>query len=336
MSCCNSCGSNSHITNQCYEARLSLGLNNSKTELIGSIDGVYIKPVNLEDAVKSNETNTTLRYDAARRALIYNGERSKYTGGAADVIFSNEILSGADLSELGGVGDFVNGGLASVAVSNNRLGLQFEVPIPIETGEVSSGFVVYVPNPNNNTSYYRLIRPDQGSTSDSVLVGHPNGDIEFAAPIDSPLLVPTNQLTGGGYFSGSPSTSSGNWRYQQMGQSQVITNTSGSKVEVSLEARWSTQLTGRGGFYASLVSGGSDYKTTFVEGQSNQKQEGTPGGYGKWVCVLDPNQRCQFRFGAWNNTTGNMTVIIGSYDEDGSGSATYTVQQPRITIRRLI
>lgn len=334
---CLTCNSNSHSSDKCYEARLMLGLNNSKTELIGSIDGTYIKPVDLEDAIKANETNTTLRYDPSRRSLIFNGERSKSTGGAADIVTSSEILSGADISELGSVGELVNGGLASSVVMNNRLGLKFEVPTPIENSETSDGFVVYVPNPNNQTSHYRLIRPDPGGSSDTVLVGHPDGSVEFTSPITSPVLVPVNQLTSNGHFSGTPSTSAGSWRYQQMGQSQIITNTSGSRVEVSLEIRWSAQFAGsRGGFYASLVSGGSDYQSNFVEGKNDMKQEGMPGGYGRWVCLLAPNQRCQFRFGAWTNNTGNMTVTIGSYSENGTGTPVNDVQQPRITIRRLI
>lgn len=334
---CTSCNSASHTTDKCYEARLALGLSNSKSQIIGSIDGVYIKPVDLKAGVQASETNTSLRYDPVNRLLIYEGERFKNGNGTSDQISAQELLAGADISVVGGVQAMVDGGLASSAIIDGRLQVQFEVPTPVEAGEVTGGFVTYVQDPNNGTSYYRLIRPDLSGTSDTVLVGHPNGEMEFALPIDSPILVPIANLTTSGHFSGTPSVSAGTWRYQQMGQSQIITNAFGSKVEVALNLRWSMQTAGtRSGFYASLVSGGADYKSTFTDGSSNQKQEGYPGGTGNWVVTLEPNQRCQFNFGGWTNAAGSMSITVGSYSEDGTGTPINDVQQPIITIRRLI
>lgn len=334
MSNCNKCRYN-NCSGNCQEARLSLGLDPVQENIVGSLDGVYIKPISIKSAVKKNETNTALKYDPSIRSLVFQNEKFIKGEGSADYITTRELLSGADISEIGNIGPLVVGGLASIAEIDDALRLQFNVPIPVGVSETSTGFITYVPNPVDGV-YYKRIQPDIGGSSDTVLIGHPDGSVEFASPINSPVLIPTSNLTSNGNFSGTPSTSSGNWRYQQMGQSQVITNTSGSKVEVELSLSWSMQTAGsRSGFYAELVNAGSDYKTTFVQGQPNIKQEGYPGGQGSWKVTLTPNQRVQFRFGAWTNAAGNMQVTVGSVNESG-GTPTNTVYQPVISIRRII
>lgn len=331
---CNSCNKQK-CNGSCYEARLSLGLDVKKENIVGSIDGVYIKPISIKSVVKQWESNTNLKYDPSIRSLVFQNEASRNGTGNPDFVTTRDLLSGADISEIGNIGSLVAGGLASVSNDNGNLQLQFSVPIPVGVSETSTGFITYVPNPVDGI-YYKRIQPDTGGTSDTVLVGHPDGTVEFASPIASPVLVPTANLTSGGAFSGTPSTSSGTWRYQQMGQSQVITNTSGSRIEVELSLSWSLQTAGsRSGFYAELINGGSDYKTTFVQGQSNIKREGYPGGSSSWKVVLDANQRVQFRFGAWTNATGTMVATIGSVNET-AGTTVQTVYQPVITLRRLI
>lgn len=331
---CNSCGVSS-CRGACYEARLSLGLSSDYASIIGSLDGVYIKPIPLSLAVKANETNTSLKYDLSKRMLVYQNEKSKNGKGSPDFITTRELLSGSTLDEIGGVQALVDGGLASVIEVDDQLVLQFSIPQPVGIGENSSGFITYVSNPADGV-HYKSIRPDPGGTSDTLLIGHPNGSVEFASPIVSPVLIPLASLTSNGAFSGVPSVSSGVWRYQQMGQSQVITNTSGSVVEVELTLGWSMQTAGtRSGFYASLVNGGSDYKTTFVQGQTNIKQEGYPGGRGSWKVTLNPGERCQFLFGGWTNAAGNMVITVGSVDE-AAGVTKQTVYQPIITVKRLI
>lgn len=331
---CNKCNRSS-CDGTCYQARLSLGLDQSKSSLIGSLDGVYIKPVPLKSVVATNESDTNLHYDPSIRALVYNNEQYKRGEGQPDYIPTRSLLSGADISEIGNIGSLIEGGLASVARSGSELNLQFSIPIPIGATETSTGFITYVPNPVDGI-YYKRIQPSVGGVSDTVLIGHPDGTIEFANPIVSPVLVPTTNLTTSGHFSGTPSTTSGTWRYQQMGQSQVITNTSGSKVEVSIHIRWSMQTAGsRSGFYCSLVNGGTDYQQNFVEGVPNIKSESYPGGEGVWTAVLDPNQRAQFSFGGWTNTAGNMEITVGSIDES-AGNTIHTVIQPAISIRRLL
>lgn len=337
MSCCNSCGSPRCATpNNCYEARLALGLDSQNRRIIGSIDGVHITPVDLKPAVSALESNTSLKWDPNLRAIVYRNEKSVSGNGSPDQISARDILSGTNLSEIGGVLPLVQGGMVWGVIQDDRMQLLSEVPLPVEAGETTGGLVTYVPDPNNDTSFYRLIRPDITGTVDTILVGHPDGGMEFVAPIASPVMMEVSQLTSDGRFNGSPSTSSGTWRYQQMGQTSIITNNSGSSVKVTLELRWSMQTTGtRSGFYASLVNGGSDYQTEFVSGLTNEKQEGYPGGQGRWTAVLLPNQRCQFRFGGWTNASGNMDITVGSISES-AGSAVYQVQVPAIYIERLI
>lgn len=336
MGCCSSCGSDAHATNKCYEARFSIALKSDNRYIIGSLDGRYFSPIDLNPAVKKLETNTTLKYNPELRSIVFENERFKNSKGPADSITTREILSGASLSELGGVLPLVNKGLASVTLIEDELKLQTQIPVPIENGELASGFIAFVDTPNDGTSNYRLITPNISGDTDTILVGHPDGGIEFVVPIDSPLIMETDDLTSSGAFSGSPSTSSGTWRYQQMGQTDVITNLSGSKVEVVLELRWSMQTGGtRSGFYATLVNGGSDYQQAFTDGLTSQKQEGYPGGQGRWTCILEPNQRCQFRFGGWTNAAGNMVITVGSVSEN-AGSTVQQVQLPTISVRRLI
>lgn len=330
---CNNC--DNKTCRGCYEARLSLGLSVDKKYIVGSLDGVYIKPIPIKDVVKQWETNTNLKYDPSRAALVFQNENYKKKTGSADFVTTREILSGADISDIGNIGALVKGGLGSIVEEDGVLQLQFAVPIPVGVSENSTGFITYVENPVDG-NHYKRIQPDIGGPSDTLLIGHPDGTIEFASPINSPVLVPVENLTSGGAFSGAPSTSSGTWRYQQMGQSQVITNTSGSKIELELSIRWSMQTAGtRSGFYAELVNGGADYQTLFVNNRSNTKQEGYPGGQGVWKVVLDPNQRAQFRFGAWTNAAGNMVVTVGSIDEN-AGNTIQSVYRPIISLRRLV
>lgn len=319
--------------NACYEARLSLGFSTDKTMIVGKLDGVPIIPLRLPAVIHANETNTNLKYDTKNKTLVFENEKYKNKNGSADSIPVAQLLAGANLNQLDGVAALSNGGLASVAVVDNVLTLIFEVPEPVQANELPGGFVAYVPDPIDGGSRYKIIKPAPGGTTDSLLIGHPNGSIEFAVPLTSPLLVPVNTLTSNGVFSGAPAVSSGSWRYQAMGSTQVVTNTSGSQVEVELFFRYSMQVASgtRNGVYCRLVNGGSDFQTSFVEGVSNIKQEGYPGGTGRFRCLLAPNQKCQFEFGGFENAAGTMTLTIGQIDESGGVAV-----PPVITIRRQI
>jgi hypothetical protein len=333
---CRTCGSSQHSAAQCYEARLSLGVNTSKTQIQGSLDRVSIKPIPIQPFVQANETTTTLKYDPDKRSLVYQGEPTGKRGASANYVKSSEILSGSDISELGGVGALTQGGIGLATLTDNELRLLFSVPSPVEVGESSGGFITYVAKPNDGKSFLRTIQPELGGNSDSVLIGHPDGSLEFSTPLASPLRVSLSDLTGSGHFAGNPSKASGSWRYQQMGTSQTVSNTSGSRVAVTLNFRYSLETAGaHSGVYASLANNGADYQTRFIGGRSDSKQEGYPGGYAEFTCVLDANQKCQFLFGAWTDAAGNMVVTIGSIDEDG-GDTIYTVNPPTISIRRLV
>lgn len=321
--------------NNCYEARFSIGLNDAKTMIVGSLDGVPFVPFSMKDAVRANETNTALRYDQENDALVFENERFKNGNGSADFVTVAQILSGAQIAQLGGVGNFVEGGLASVVRNGSNLELSFEIPEPVADNELSEGFIAYVPSPVSG-SRYKTIKPAPGGSTDSLLVGHPDGSIEFVVPITSPILVPLNTLTSNGLFSGAPAVSSGTFRYQTMGTTQVVINTSGSQVEVELSFRYSLQTgASRNGVYCRLINGGSDYQQNFVEGVANIKQEGYPGGQGRFRCILAPNQKCQFEFGAWESAAGNMVITIGSTNEV-AGVATEVAVPPVITVRRQV
>lgn len=335
---CNNCNQPTcQKRSDCYEARLSLGLNDDKTRIVGSIDGVAIVPIPIKEAVKASESNTTLKYNEDTKSIVFENERYKNSQGAADILTVAQILSGATLSQIGGVDGLVNGGLASVIQVGNNLVLTTEIPTPVQVGELSEGFIAYVPDPISG-SRYKTIKPAPGGTSDSLLIGHPNGSIEFVVPITSPIIVPLDTLTNDGEFSGTPGTTPGNdWGYQTMGTTQVVANTSGSEVEVTLKFRYSFQNSAaRSGVYCSLINGGADYKTTFVEGISNLKQEGYPGGMGEFTCILAPNQKCQFEFGGWADDDGAWVLTIGSTNENGSGTPTEVAVPPVITVRRQV
>lgn len=333
---CVSCGPNNVQNDQCFEARLSLGLKQDKSAIVGSLDRRSITPIPLKPAVQANETITTLRYDADKRGIVYAGEGAKRLNGSNDFISSRDILSGADISELGGVGRLVNGGIPTVRVVDNELVLEFTVPDPIQAGEVSSGFITYVANPNGTSGNLKTIRPDTNSTADSILVGRADGSIEFSAPITSPILVATSRLTAGGNFSGAPSVASGTWRYQSMGLSEVVSNTSGSTVEVTLSMYYSLTTAGsRSGMYCRLTNGGADYKTTFIEGVTELRHESYPGGYAEFSVTLAPNEKCQFNFGAWTNAAGNMEVLLGGLHET-AGAQQKIVYRPTVKIKRSI
>lgn len=319
----------------CYEARLWLGLDNDNKSIIGTLDGVPIQPIQLRPAFQALESTTALKYDPDVRSLVFENERSIRGVGSPDYISSREILGGAILPELGGVGQMVDTGLASVWRNGDDLELQFITPTPLESGETGAGFLTYVANPNTPGHNYKLIQPDTGG-QDSIFLGRADGSTKFEAPITSPVSVAVSSLVNDtGVFSGTPSvngTADTNYRYQTMGTSQVITNTSGSKVEVELSFRISiSAAAGHTGAYARLVNGGSDYKTTFAEGGSNIKTEVSLGGYVSYVVTLLPNQRAQFEFGVWANQPGNISAVIGSLTEGGN-----QVTLPLINIRRII
>lgn len=318
----------------CYtESRLQLGLKEDYSAIVGSLDRVSIQPIPLDKAVKANETRTSLRYDPELRALIYVGESAKRTGGSPDYIEARELLSGATIEELGGVGDLGAGGIPVVALVDGQLTVVGVAPAPIETGEVSGGFLTYVAEPNDGLSHVRLLRPDTNGANDSLLLGRPDGSLEFAPPIVSPLVVPVDTLTSSGIFTGAPAVATGGYRYQTMGTTQVVSNTSGSPVEVTLNFYFALVTAGsHNGVYAKLVNGGSDFKTTFINGANNVKQEGYPGGYAEFRVVLAPNEKCSIEFGAWTDgDSGNIEATIGSSDEAGK-----TAYAPTISIRRLI
>lgn len=322
--------------NNCYEARLLLSLDNKNRRLIGTLDGLTISPVDLRPALEALETTTSMKYLPDSRSIVFENERSVKGIGPADYITSREILSGAVLTEIGGVNGFVDGGLASVnADADGDLQLNFTVPTPVEVGEASNGFLTYVADPLEGNSHYRTITPNAGASNDTVLIGHPDGSVEFAIPVSSPILWSLADLVGSGHYSGAPSvsgTTDTNYKYHELGTSQVITNTSGSRVMVTLSYRFSiSAAASRLGTYATLVNGGSDYKTSFAEGASNIKTETGNGAQVDYKVVLDPNQRVQFKIGAWENQAGNIDVTIGSIDESG-----FTARSPVITIERII
>jgi len=319
----------------CYEARLWLGLDNNNRSIIGTLDGQPIQPIELRPAFQALESTTALKYDPDVRSLVFENERSIKGAGAPDYVSSREILSGAILPEIGGVGQMVDTGLASVWRNGDDLELQFIVPTPLETGESGAGFLTYVANPNTPGQNFKLIQPDTGG-QDSIFLGRSDGSTKFEAPIASPVTVAVTELINDtGIFSGAPSvngTTDTNYRYQTMGTSQVITNTSGSKVEVELTFRISlSAAAGHTGVYCKLNNGGSDYKTTFAEGGSNVKTEVSLGGQVSYSVTLLPNQRAQFEFGVWANQPGNITAVIGSLSEGGN-----QVSLPVINIRRII
>lgn len=319
----------------CYEARLWLGLDNNNRSIIGTLDGRPIQPIELKPAFQALESTTALKYDPDVRSLVFENERSIKGVGSPDYVSSREILGGAILPELGGVGQMVDTGLASVWRNGDDLELQFVTPTPLESGETGAGFLTYVANPNTPGHNYKLIQPDTGG-QDSIFLGRSDGSTKFEAPIASPVSVAvTDLINDTGVFSGAPSvngTTDTNYRYQTMGTSQVITNTSGSKVEVELSFRISlSAAAGHTGVYARLVNGGSDYKTTFAEGGTNIKTEVSLGGQVSYTVTLLPNQRAQFEFGVWANQPGNITAVIGSLTEGGN-----QVSLPLINIRRII
>lgn len=323
-----------------FEARLFLGLSADNKTLVGTFDRVGLKPIRLQPAVKANETTTSLGFDPDKRSLVFYHERSRDVNGSPDYVTSREILAGADLSEIGGVGTLDNGGLAQTVRDGDTIRLNSIVPSPIESGERSLGFVSYVEDPNDNVSHYRLTSPSVGGESDTILIGHPNGSVEFSPPITSPLLVPVANLTSGGAFSGTPNVASGSWRYQLMGTTQVITNSSGSNIEVELAVRYAISAAGsRAGMDATLVNGGADYETQFVEGVSTVKHDGgagaAAGGRAVWKVILEPGQKCQISFRAWTNAVGTLVCTLGSTDESG-GTTTQTVYRPVITLRRIV
>lgn len=334
---CQSCQSSTPKTScsSCYEARLWLGLDNDNRSIIGTLDGIPIQPIPLKPAFQTLESTTSLKYDPDVRSLVFENERSIKGIGSPDYVSSREILGGAILPEIGGVGQMVESGLASVWRTDDDLELQFVVPTPLESGESGAGFLTYVASPNTPGHNYKLIQPDTGG-QDSIFIGRSDGSTKFEAPISTPLTVAATALVNGtGIFNGAPSvngTTDTNYRYQTMGTSQVVTNTSGSKVEVELAFRISlSAAAGHTGVYARLINGGSDYKTTFAEGGSNIKTELSLGGQVKYTVALSPNQRAQFEFGIWANQPGNITAVIGSLTESGN-----QVSLPVINIRRII
>lgn len=324
-----------------FEARLFIGLSEDKNYLVGTFDRVGLKPIDLGPAVKANETVTSIGFDPDKRSIVYYHENSRETNGSPDYITSKEILAGSDISEIGGVGTLTNGGLAQTIREGNTIRLNSLVPAPIENGENSTGFLAYVTDPNDGISHYRTVSPSVSGDSDTILIGHPNGDVEFSAPITSPLLVPIANLTSSGKFNGTPNVSAGNWRYQAMGTTQIVTNTSGSKIELELSVPFSiSSAGGRSGMEASMVNGGADYQTLFAEGVSKMKHDAGPGaasgGRATWRAILEPNQKCQISFRVWSNAVGTIVCTIGSTDEDGAGNAIQTVYQPVISLRRII
>lgn len=333
MSCssCNqpTCAGPNQPYSKCYEARLSLGIAPDTSDIVGSLDGVPISPIRLKSAIQHGETNTSLKLDS-KGNLVYMSEKATKNCSIGDIIPISSILSYASLDDLAGIGGLVEGGIASATKIGSELQLVFKVPTPIETGEDSAGFLVYVPEPNDAGEHYKLLAPQTGTGGNSVLIGKPDGTIEFSNPIASPLLVSLNQLSGGGVYAGTPATVIADWYFKEMGTTSVITNTDSSPVEVTLSIRAALKGTATArGVYAELFNGGSDYRTQFVEGVPNIKQELGQGGQAEFVAVLQPNQKAQFKFGFYSSASA-VDAVIGNFTNTST-----EVRRPLIQIRRL-
>lgn len=293
--------------NSCEESKLNLGLSQDGSMLVGALNGVPISPVRLDMAVDNLETVTEMYFSPEQNGIVFVNE-----DGNENIITIAEILNNATIEEIAGIGDLEEGGLASVVRRDGILQLTLEVPPILPSSQNAQGFVVYVPNVGPGEPHYKLIAPQSGA-SNSVMVGSPDGSIQFVQAISSPRPLNGNNMDDGGTFSGTPAVSTNGVVRSRMGNAMDIVNSDPNPIEVSLEFFMQFTADGAQGAYARLESGGGNFVTDFVEGVNGIDRPLGRGGYGKWTVVLGPGQAARFVFGVWsagqsvNCVIGNLT-----------------------------
>lgn len=308
----------------CEESQLNLGISQDGTMIVGSFNGVPISPIRLERAVDTLETVTSIEFDAEENAIAFHDE-----AGDTTLIPISQILANASIEELSGIDDLSPGGLASVVERNGTLMMTFEVPPILPSSQQAQGFVAYVPNVAPGEPHYKLIAPETG-TSNSVMVGRPNGRIEFAPAISSPRNG--SEFDNNGRFSGTPAVDTSGVKRSRMGSFPVITNTDASPVEVEFELFMQFADDGPQGAYARLENNGSDYVTQFFEGLNAIDRPLGRGGMAKWTLVLGPGQSASIVFGVWSQGQ-SVNCVIGNFR---GGSPSSVLVPPVAKVRRLM
>lgn len=290
----------------CEESVLNLGLSQDGTMIVGSINGIPISPVRLEPAVKNLETVTQFYFSPDENGIVFIDE-----DGNESIVTINQILSNSSIEELAGIDDLEAGGLASVIESEGSLALTFSVPPLLPSGQIAQGFVVYVPNVGPGEPHYKLIAPQVGPNN-SVMIGSPDGSIQFAPMIPSPLVLNGSHLDDGGTFNGTPAVATGGVVRSRMGQAMDITNNDPNPIQVDLELYMQFTSDGAHGAYARLESGGSNYASNLVEGVNGIDRILGRGSQGKWSTILAPGQVARFVFGVWS-TGASVNCVIGNF-----------------------
>lgn len=323
---CNDCKPSKRYPTRsaCEESQLNLGLSQDGTMIVGSFNGIPISPIRLERAVDTLETVTSINFDTEENAIAFHDEAGDIT-----LIPISQILSNASIEELSGIDDLSPGGLASVVERNGVLMMTFEVPPLLPSGQQAQGFVVYVPNVAPGEPHYKLIAPETG-TSNSVMVGRPDGRIEFASAISSPRNG--SEFDNDGRFTGTPAVSTSGVLRSRMGEFPVITNTDASPVEVEFEFFMQFAADGPQGAYARLVNEGSDYVTQFFEGANAIDRPLGRAGMAKWNAVLGPGQSAKIVFGVWSQSQ-SVDCVIGNFR---TGAPSSVLIPPIAKVRRLM
>lgn len=363
MSCarCEGGGASSTATHRC-ESRLDFCLKGCR--LFSTLDGVPQTPVDLGPAIKECETLTRFGFDYDRCSLFYTDEDSEKTYvQAKDIVGCTNHRDHEDVCDDPyddcGIGIACNGKISYKAIEE------------LKPGEIVDGLLVKTTNgcagecPDDGTGCqdngcYRFIKPDVDDKC-STMVNIPGSGPAFCTPMQN-TVIPKSCLANNGTGFLTPAVSGNEQIAELFRMCDPIENTDCCPVEVTIDAKYSACIVGPAGTrvvaeisaLASLVNGGADFQTTFINGLANDlvqlgHPEGTypnapvnfltGSGQGQFKLILQPGQKFQLKVDqfvkVYEGVVTQFATTIGGSAPTSVDPTGFVVIEPQITFRRL-
>lgn len=365
MSCNGTCGGvnkSSHKEGHMCESRLDLCLKGCR--LFSTLDGVPQTPVDLGPAIKECETLTRFGYDYDKCATWYTDENGDKTH-----VFSKDIVGCTNHRDHGDVCDDPYEDCGIGIACNGKI--SYKAIEELKPGEIVDGLLVKTTNgcagecPDDGTGCqdngcYRFIKPDVDDKC-STMVNIPGAGPTFCVPMEN-TVIPKSCMANNGTGFLTPAVTGNEQIAELFKMCDPIENTDCCPVEVTIDAKYSACIVGPAGTrvvaeisaLASLVNGGADFQTTFINGLANDLvQLGHPEGtypnapwnfltgssQAQFKLILQPGQKFQLKVDqfvkVYEGVVTQFATTIGGSAPTSVDAGGFLVIEPQITFRRL-
>ena len=357
------CGgySNNNSNNSC-SSRLEFCANGCT--LNPTLDGIPQFPINLGPIIKNCETLTRYGFDQDKCSTYHvNEDGEKEYVSAKTIVGCTNHRDHADVCDDPyddcGIGVSCNGKI------------NYKKPVALKDGETVEGFLVKTKNgcddsdcPDDGTgcqdsACYRLMQND--TTSCSTMVNIPGVGPKFCEPMENTKIA-KNCLANNGTGFLTPAVTGNEQIAELFKMCDPIENTDCCPVEVTIDAKYSACIVGPAGTrvvaeisaLASLVNGGADFQTTFINGLANDlvqlgHPEGTypnapfnfltGSGQGQFKLILQPGQKFQLKVDqfvkVYEGVVTQFATTIGGSAPTSVSAGGFIVIEPTIHFRRL-